>query len=76
MPSLRSYGANVHEIRADFGEAVSQSELEAALQAKKYKLICFTHVDTSTAVLSDAKMIGEVAKRLAPESLVRAKFLS
>ncbi|GJE91136.1 alanine--glyoxylate aminotransferase family protein [Phanerochaete sordida] len=67
---LRSYGANVHELRADFGKAVSQHELEAALKAKKYKLVCFTHVDTSTAVLSDAKMIGEVAKRLAPESLV------
>lgn len=58
------------EIRADFGKAVSQPELEQALQTKKYKLVCFTHVDTSTAVLSDAKMIGETCKRLAPESLV------
>lgn len=58
------------EIRADFGKAVSQPELEQALKAKKYKLVCFTHVDTSTAVLSDAKMIGETCKQLAPESLV------
>ena len=62
--------ANVDEIRADFGKSVTQPELEAALQGKKYKLVCFTHVDTSTAVLSDAKMIGETCKRLAPESLV------
>lgn len=71
MPySLRAYGANVDEIRADFGKAVTQPELERALQAKKYKLVCFTHVDTSTAVLTDAKMVGETVKRLAPESLV------
>ena len=68
---MRSYGANVDEIRAEFGKAVTQDQLEQALKAKKYKLVCFTHVDTSTAVLSDAKMIGEVARRLAPESLVR-----
>ena len=68
--SLRAYGANVDEIRADFGKAVTQAELENALKAKKYKLVCFTHVDTSTAVLSDAKMIGETTKRLSPESLV------
>lgn len=67
---LRSYGANVDELHAEFGKAVPQHELEAALKAKKYKLVCFTHVDTSTAVLSDAKMVGEVCKRLAPESLV------
>ena len=72
-PSLRAYGAKVDEIRADFGKAVSQAELEQALQAKKYKLVCFTHVDTSTAVLSDAQMVGETVKRLSPESLVRAR---
>lgn len=67
---LRAYGANVDEIRADFGNSVTKPELEAALKAKKYKLVCFTHVDTSTAVLSDAKTIGETCKELAPESLV------
>ncbi|KAF7797185.1 hypothetical protein EIP86_008377 [Pleurotus ostreatoroseus] len=67
---LRAYGANVDEIRAPFGKAVTQAELEQALQKKSYKLVCFTHVDTSTSVLSDAQMIGETVKRLSPNSLV------
>ena len=58
------------EIRAPFGKAVTQAELEQALQKKSYKLVCFTHVDTSTSVLSDAQMIGETVKRLSPNSSV------
>ncbi len=46
--SLRTYGAKVDEIVAPFGDAVSLSELEAALKQKKYKVVTFTHVDTST----------------------------
>ncbi len=69
--SLRAYGAEVDEIRADFGKSATQAELEQALKAgKKYKAVAFTHVDTSTAVLADAKAIGETVKRLSPESLV------
>lgn len=62
------------EIRADFGKAATQAELEQALKGKKYKAVAFTHVDTSTAVLADAKMIGETVKRLSPESLVRSWY--
>jgi alanine-glyoxylate transaminase / serine-glyoxylate transaminase / serine-pyruvate transaminase len=69
--SLRAYGAQVDEVRADFGKAATQAELEHALHSgKKYKAVAFTHVDTSTAVLADAKMITETVKRLSPESLV------
>ncbi|THH27377.1 hypothetical protein EUX98_g6804 [Antrodiella citrinella] len=67
---LRAYGAKVDEIRADFGNAITQAQLEKALAAKKYKLVAFTHVDTSTAVLSDAKMIGETTRRVSPQTLV------
>ncbi|THG93694.1 hypothetical protein EW145_g8306, partial [Phellinidium pouzarii] len=49
---------------------VGQAALEAALEKKKYKLVTFTHVDTSTGVLSDAKTIGETIKRVSPETLV------
>ena len=69
-PSLRTYGASVDELLADFGHTVSQAALEKALQAKQYKLVCFAHVETSTAVLSDAEMISETVKRLSPRSLV------
>ena len=70
VDSLETYGAKVDEVVAPFGEAVSQTQLEKALSGKKYKLVTFTHVDTSTAVLSDARMIAETVKRLSPESLV------
>jgi alanine-glyoxylate transaminase / serine-glyoxylate transaminase / serine-pyruvate transaminase len=69
--SLRAYGAQVDEVRADFGKAATQEELEHALSSgKKYKAVAFTHVDTSTAVLADPKMITETVKRLSPGSLV------
>ena len=68
---MRAYGADVDVIEAAFGKSVSQAELEQALKSgKKYKAVAFTHVDTSTAVLADAKVIGETVKRLSPESLV------
>ncbi|TCD65905.1 hypothetical protein EIP91_002020 [Steccherinum ochraceum] len=69
---LRAYGAHVDEVRADFGHAVTQAQLEKALSAKKYKLVAFTHVDTSTAVLSDAKMIGETVKRVISDAVCAA----
>jgi len=68
--SLQTYGAKVDQIKAVIGGAVSQSEIEKALHSKKYKVLTFTHVDTSTAVLSDAKTIAETVKRVSPETLV------
>ena len=47
MDSLRTYGATVDELQAPFGGTVPLAELEAALKAKKYKIVTFTHVDTS-----------------------------
>ncbi|KAJ2985821.1 hypothetical protein NUW54_g10020 [Trametes sanguinea] len=37
---------------------------------KQYKLVAFSHVDTSTGVLSDAKAIAEVVRRVSPNTLV------
>ena len=48
MDSLRTYGATVDELRAPFGGTVPLADIEAALKAKKYRLVTFTHVDTST----------------------------
>ncbi|RDB23521.1 Alanine--glyoxylate aminotransferase 1 [Hypsizygus marmoreus] len=67
---LQTYGAKVDQVRADLGASVSQSEIEKALKAKKYKIVTFTHVDTSTGVLSDAKTIAETVKRVSPDSLL------
>ncbi|KAF4594170.1 hypothetical protein EYR40_008973 [Pleurotus pulmonarius] len=67
---LTTYGANADQLKAEIGSAVSLSEVEKALQSKKYKILTFTHVDTSTAVLSDAKAIAEVVRKVSPDTLV------
>ncbi|CAE6454550.1 unnamed protein product [Rhizoctonia solani] len=67
---LETYGAKVKQVKADVGAAVTEADLEHALKEKKYKIVTFTHVDTSTGVLSDAKMIGQVVKRVSPDTLV------
>ncbi|KAG2129063.1 pyridoxal phosphate-dependent transferase [Suillus bovinus] len=67
---LQTYGANVDQIKAEIGGAVKEADIESALQAKKYKIVTVTHVDTSTAVLSDIKAIANVVKRVSPDTLV------
>lgn len=72
---LDSYGAKVTQVTASpVGAAFTQQEIEQAVKGlgTKFKAVTFTHVDTSTGVLNDAKMISETVKRLSPESLVFA----
>lgn len=67
---LEAYGSAVTTLPSPIGGAPTREEIKKALQAKKYKVLTFTHVDTSTGVLSDAKMIGEVVREVSPETLV------
>jgi alanine-glyoxylate transaminase/serine-glyoxylate transaminase/serine-pyruvate transaminase len=67
---LQTYGAQVTQLKAEIGGVVSETLIEEALQATDYKLVVFTHVDTSTGVLSDAKGIAETVKRVSPHTLV------
>lgn len=60
---LKRYGANVEILRAPFGDVVPFDLIEEELQKKNYKLLTFTHVDTSTAVLNDPKSFGELGKK-------------
>jgi len=60
---LQRYGANVTLLTAPVGDIVLLDEIEAALKKKKYKLMTFTHVDTSTAVMNDPKPIGALGKK-------------
>jgi len=60
---LKRYGANVDILRADTGDIVSIESIDKQLSKKDYKLLTFTHVDTSTAVLNDAKSIGALGKK-------------
>ncbi|PWN27393.1 PLP-dependent transferase [Jaminaea rosea] len=67
---LEVYGSKVTQIKAPIGSKPSLQEVEAELKKKKYKVLTFTHVDTSTGVLSDAKGLGELVKRVSPETIL------
>ncbi|KIJ62042.1 hypothetical protein HYDPIDRAFT_176791 [Hydnomerulius pinastri MD-312] len=69
---LQTYGAKVDQLKADVGGVVKESDIEAALKSKKYKVVTVTHVDTSTAVLSNIKGVAEVVQRVSPDTLVIA----
>ncbi|MBA6154296.1 alanine--glyoxylate aminotransferase family protein [Gelidibacter gilvus] len=60
---LKRYGADIDLLETEVGDIVSMERIEQQLQAKTYKLLAFTHVDTSTAVLNDAKQIGALGKK-------------
>lgn len=67
---IETYGGKVTQIKAPIGSKPSLEEVEKALTSKKYKVLTFTHVDTSTGVLSDAKGLGELVKRVSPETIL------
>jgi alanine-glyoxylate transaminase/serine-glyoxylate transaminase/serine-pyruvate transaminase len=60
---LKRYGANVDILEAETGDIVAMDVVEQQLKSKNYKLLTFTHVDTSTAVLNDAKSFGALGKK-------------
>jgi len=60
---LKRYGAAVDVLRAAVGDVVSTESIEAELKKKSYKLMTFTHVDTSTAVLQDPRPIGRLGRQ-------------
>lgn len=60
---LRRYGAEVTLLKAPVGQVVSLEQVEQTLKKKSYKLMTFTHVDTSTAVLVDPRPLGELGRK-------------
>jgi len=60
---LKRYGANVDVLNTPIGDVVSTEIIENTLKKKQYKLLTFTHVDTSTAVLNNPIPIGELGKK-------------
>jgi len=60
---LKRYGAKVDILKAQTGDIVQMEQIETQLKKKNYKLMTFTHVDTSTAVLNDARSIGALGKK-------------
>jgi alanine-glyoxylate transaminase/serine-glyoxylate transaminase/serine-pyruvate transaminase len=60
---LKRYGAEVKVLKAITGGVVSEDQIERELKQNQYKLLVFTHVDTSTAVLVDPVPIGRLGKK-------------
>lgn len=68
--ALATYGAKPTQLKAPVGARPTLDEVRSALQAKKYKAITITHVDTSTGVLADVQGIAKVVKEVSPETLI------
>ncbi|BGO92558.1 DnaJ-like protein [Rhodotorula toruloides] len=67
---LETYGAKVDQVGAPVGGRPTMQQVEEALKKEKYAVLTFTHVDTSTGVLSDAKAIAETVRRVSPDTLI------
>ena len=60
---LKRYGAEVTTIRAKVGDTVDPDKVDIMLKEGSFKLLTFTHVDTSTAVRVDPKVMGELGRK-------------
>ncbi len=52
------------------GDCPSADELRTALDGQNFKLVTFTHVDTSTGVLTDVKTFARIVRELSPQTLI------
>jgi alanine-glyoxylate transaminase/serine-glyoxylate transaminase/serine-pyruvate transaminase len=59
---LERLGARVDEVRAPLGEVPDLAALERALAAEPTKLVCVTHVDTSTGVRAPVEAVAKLAR--------------
>ncbi len=60
---LECHGARVTLLKAPTGQAIEGIRVEEALQSGNFKLMTFTHVDTSTAVRVDAQAMGRLGQK-------------
>lgn len=60
---LSRYGAKVTTLRAPLGGLVPLEEVKATLEKESYKLMTFTHVDTSTGVRVDPQPLGALGRK-------------
>lgn len=59
---LTRYGARVKVLRSEPGYSIDIGIVEAELKKHDYKLLTFTHVDTSTAVRVDPEPLGRLGR--------------
>ncbi|MDT8400947.1 MAG: alanine--glyoxylate aminotransferase family protein [Bacteroidales bacterium] len=57
------YGADYRILRSEPGHTVPLESIEKELSTRKYKMLSFTHVDTSTAVKVEPQPIGELGRK-------------
>jgi len=67
---LERYGARVTHVNAAIGDAPSLDEVEAEIKKGDYKVLTVTHVDTSTAVLTDVKGLAGLCRKYGILSIV------
>jgi alanine-glyoxylate transaminase/serine-glyoxylate transaminase/serine-pyruvate transaminase len=67
---LERYGAQVTHVKAPVGGRSSLEEVESALKQDRFKVMTITHVDTSTAVITDVKALAQLAQQYGALSLV------
>ena len=67
---LERYGAQVTHVKAPVGGRPSIEEVEAALKQDQFKVMTITHVDTSTAVITDVKALAQLAQQHGALSIV------
>jgi alanine-glyoxylate transaminase / serine-glyoxylate transaminase / serine-pyruvate transaminase len=56
------HGAKVEPIITPLGKRVDADFVSKKLNEKKFKILLFTHVDTSTSVMNDVRTLTQVAK--------------
>jgi len=67
---LERYGARVTHVKAAIGDVPSLDEVEAEIKKGDYKALTVTHVDTSTAVLTDIKGLAGLCRKYGVLSIV------
>jgi alanine-glyoxylate transaminase / serine-glyoxylate transaminase / serine-pyruvate transaminase len=67
---LERYGAQVTHVKAPVGGRPSLEEVETALKADRFKVMSITHVDTSTAVITDVQALAKLAQQYGALSIV------
>lgn len=67
---FEAYGVKVTQLKAPIGDRPQLDAVEKALQEKKHKLLCVTHVDTSTGVLSEIEGLSKLVRSVSPETLL------
>jgi alanine-glyoxylate transaminase/serine-glyoxylate transaminase/serine-pyruvate transaminase len=59
---LKVHGAEVDVVPSALGDVPGIDVVRSVLKAKKYKLMCVTHVDTSTGIRSQVKELAAAAR--------------